>query len=321
LGRDPLWDLLLAFVFRRRFMEAISVGMFREYHTFYHNDARIRGRIDLNEHLRRNIPFRGTVAYTTHEITFDNPTNHLIRHALEKVRRKWPGCLMGNHRLTEAEHQLELGTPTWQKGGVLACIRRKENRGPVKHPYFGPRYEQLRQVSLAILRDEGASLYQPQQQAEGVIFDGSWLWEEYLWTLLKQVGFSHTENKKKAGEWETRPGVRFYPDFFHLGKRAVLDAKYKGQGVDQEDAKQVFAYMFLADALHGGLIKPDGEQEGIQPELKKITRQRVDSEQTSWHNLVLSPPVTTSATAAKDFMAEMHRKEEELMDHIRSLVP
>lgn len=214
LGQDSLWKMLLAFLFRRRFLEASAVGMFKEYHAFNHNDTRIRGRIDVNEHLRRNIPFRGTVAYATHEITFDNPTNHLIRHALAKVRREWPWSLTGDHRLTEAEHQIEQGTPTWQQGGVLACIRRKENRTPVKHPYFGARYEPLRQVSLAVLRDEGASLYQQHQEAEGVIFDGSWLWEEYLWTLLEDLEFEHPENKKKQYGWTSAPRGNVLPGLF-----------------------------------------------------------------------------------------------------------
>jgi 5-methylcytosine-specific restriction endonuclease McrBC regulatory subunit McrC len=227
LGRDSLWDMLLAFLFRRRLLEASAVGLFKQYRTFDHNDARVRGRIDVNVHLRRNIPFCGKVAYATHEITFDNPTNHLIRHALAKVGRKWGGLLTGDNRLTEVRHQLEQNTPTWQPGKVMACFRCKENRTPIKQPYFHAHYEPLRQLSLAILRDEGASLYQQHQEAEGVILDGSWLWEEYLWTLLKKLpGFKHPENKKKDGGWQTPPGVTFYPDFFHKEKRVVLDAKY-----------------------------------------------------------------------------------------------
>jgi hypothetical protein len=320
LGRDSLWDLLLAFVFRRRFMEAITVGMFREYHTSNHNDARIRGRIDVNEHLRRNIPFRGTVAYATHEITFDNPTNHLIRHALELVRRKWPGCLMGDHRLTEAEHQLEQGTPTWQQAGVLACIRRRENQTPIKHPYFAARYEPLRQVSLALLRNEGASLYQQTQEAEGVIFDGSWLWEEYVWTSLREIdGFEHPRNREQTGRWSTPPGVTFYPDFFHRSKRVVLDAKYQRPLADQnrerkkQIAKQVFTYMFLLDAVHGGLINPE-RNDGNRP--AEITRQA--GEKAKWHDLALEPP--QDETSAMAFRSEMKKREEAFKEEVRKIL-
>ena len=34
----------------------------------------------------------------------------------------------------------------------------------------------------------------------GILFDGAWLWEEYLATVLKKKGFEHPRNKgKNAG--------------------------------------------------------------------------------------------------------------------------
>jgi len=310
LGSDSFWDMLLAFVFRRRLLEANAVGLFKQYQTLEHNDARIRGRIDVNEHLRRNIPFCGKIAYSTREITFDNPTNHLIRHALAKANREWPLILSG-YGLTNLRHDLEQNTPSWQPGDVVNCIRRKENRAPIKHPFFHVAYEPLRQVSLAILRDEGASLYQQNQEAEGVIFDGASLWEEYLWTILRPHGFEHTENTKKKGAWKPLEGVSFYPDFFHRKTRTILDAKYKSDGNRQGDAQQVLGYMFQLNAVHGGLIKPDGIYE--QPELI----QRVDSnaEPTKWHDFALTPSRKATAT---EFCNEMRRKENDLIDLLRS---
>jgi len=313
LGADSLWDMLLAYVFRRRLLAASAVGLFKKYQTFHHNDSRIRGRIDINEHLRRNIPFCGKVAYSTHEITFNNPTNHLIRHALAKASRKW-GRLLTGDGLMDVRRELEQNTPTWQPGDVVNCILIKENCTPITHPFFHAAYEPLRQVSQAILRDEGASLYQQQQVAEGVIFDGSWLWEEYLWTLLRDLGFKHTDNKKKMGGWKTAPGVTFYPDFFHKEKRIILDAKYKRAGNVQEDARQVFGYMFLLNAINGGLIKPDGNPEG-HPDLIDRSQIAVNAEFAKWHDFVLRP---SGEFRAGDFVADMNRKEQKFRDRVRS---
>jgi 5-methylcytosine-specific restriction endonuclease McrBC regulatory subunit McrC len=320
LGHDSLWDILLAFVFRRRLLEANAVGLFKQYRTFDHNDTRVRGKIDVNEHLRRNIPFCGNIAYTTHEITFDNPTNHLIRHSLAKVARKWGGLLTGDSRLTEVRRQLEQNTPTWQQCDVMGCVRLKENQTRIRHPYFNSVYEPLRQLSLAILREEGASLYQKHQEAEGVIFDGSWLWEDYLWTLLKRLpGFNHPENKKKAEGWQTPPGVTFYPDFFHNETRVVLDAKYRHEKVNQDirqaEAKQIFAYMFLLDAVHGGLIKPE-KAEDTDEAPSEIRRRVVDAKKAKWHNFSLLPP--PSASAVKDFVYQMGEEEREFITCIRT---
>jgi 5-methylcytosine-specific restriction enzyme subunit McrC len=316
LGKDSLWDMLLAFVFRRRLLEAHTVGIFKQYRTFHHNDTRIRGRIDVDRHLRRNIPFCGNVAYATHEITYDNPTNHLIRHALAKVRRKWGGLLTGDGRLTELRHQLEQNTPTWEAGNVQACIRRKENRTPIRHPFFHAAYEPLRYISLAILNDEGASLYQKRQEAEGVIFDGSWLWEEYLWTLLKPLGFEHPENKKGRGAWEPLDGVKFIPDFFHIKNRVVLNAKYKREKVKQEDVKQIFSYMFQLNALHGGLVKPDGNAQS-KPKVKiKWPIANAQSE-CWWHELALPP--SAEADSARDFIKRMGEIEDGFSKAVRML--
>lgn len=135
IGKDSLWDLLLAFVFRRRLIAATAVGLFKQYRTLQWNDARIRGKINVDKHLRQNIPFQGKIAYSTHERIYDNPTTHLIRHAMEKISRKWPKLLEERNRLFEIRHQLEQNTPTWQPHGVAACVRRKENRFPIKHHY------------------------------------------------------------------------------------------------------------------------------------------------------------------------------------------
>jgi 5-methylcytosine-specific restriction endonuclease McrBC regulatory subunit McrC len=317
LGNDSLWDMLLAFIFRRRLLDASAVGLFKQYRQVQHNDTRIRGRIDMDRHLRQNLPFRGNVAYSTHEITIDNPTNHLIRHALAKVKRKWAGLMTGDGLLNDLLHQLEQNTPTWQSGNVLSCIRRKENQTSIKHPYLGATYEPLRLVSLSILQDEGASLYQQKQEAEGVLFDGSWLWEEYLWTLLRPMGFEHPNNKTKQGSWRPLPGVSLYPDFFHKTKRVVLDAKYKSGDISLEDAKQVFAYMFLLNAIHGGLVKPDSKLEQVE---QKISRPLATIAQTArWHSLALSPPEATKTTAI--FVEQMRKLEELFQRQIGSLEP
>lgn len=312
-GIDDMWDMLLAFVFRRRLLEAGAVGLFRQYRTFHHNDARIRGRIDVDRHLRQNVPFLGNVAYSTHEITFDNPTNHLIRHAWTKVNQKWPNLMTGDSGLTDLRHQLKQSTPSWHPGRILDCVRRKENRRPIKHPYFQSIYEPLRQLSLSILRDEGASLYQQQQEVEGVLFDGSWLWEEYLWTLLKRVGFEHSENKNQRGAWNPISGVHFYPDFFHVDGRIVLDAKYKGENSRdlQSDARQVFGYMFLLGARHGGLIKPQGAVNS-RVEIKLVSPLE-NTPLPVWHIFSLPPP---TASTAEEFKLAMKKAEDEFSSQI-----
>lgn len=314
LGKDSVWDLLLAFLFRRKLLEAYSIGIFKQYRTVRYNDARVRGRIDLNRHLQRNIPFRGNIAYNTGEIAFDNPTNHLIRHAMGKVAKRWGALLMGDGRLTGIRHHMEQHTPTWKASELLACIRQKENRFPIKHPYFQAVYEPLRLLSLSILRDEGARLYGQQQEAEGVLFDGAWLWEEYLWTLLKPLGFDHPENTKQTGVWKPLKSISFYPDFFHKNARVVLDAKYRRGNVTVEIAHQILSYMFCMDAVHGGMINPDGvPKTANERETVKKLAERDDDQKAYWHNIALIPP---SEHGLHDFLVTMKKREDDFTKRI-----
>jgi 5-methylcytosine-specific restriction endonuclease McrBC regulatory subunit McrC len=325
-GGDDLWDMLLAFIFRHRLQEASAVGLFKQFRTFQRNDIRVRGRIDVARHLRRNTPFLGSVAYATHEITFDNSTNHLLRHAWAKVQQKWLAAAVGGVRLTEMQHQLEQNTPTWRRSDVLECIRHKENQTPIKQPYFQAHYEPLRRVALALLRHEGASLYQREQEAEGVIFDGSWLWEEYVWTLLREIeGFHHPRNKEQTGRWSTPPGVTFYPDFFHRDKRVVLDAKYRRPLADQDEersqpiATQVFAYMFLLDAVHGGIINPEGNGTHSPSEITRQMRvEDRDAKKAWWHALALEPPRDLANASA--FKTEMEEREKAFKKEVKKIM-
>lgn len=308
VGGDSFWEMLLAFVFRHRLLEASKVGLFKQYRRRQRNDLRLRGQINFDAHLRQNVPFCGRIAYISHEITLDNPINHLIRHAMTKIRRKWQGVLSGAREIADLGHQFEQHTPSWHKGHILGCL--KENQRPIRHPYFHGHYEPLRKIALGILRSDGAGLFDSADEAEGVLFDGSWLWESYIWSLLQPLGFQHTDNRKKTGRWDVL-GTSFYPDFFLVGPnhsepRIVLDAKYKRAGRSTDDIRQVLAYMFMLNAQHGGLIKPESsdtisDSRPTPIEWRNETRGK-------WHDLSLRIP--RGATSAREFRARMQQSEQ-----------
>ena len=101
-----------------------------------------------------------------------------------------------------------------------------------------------------------------EEEIYGVLFDGAWLWEEYVNTILKDKGYIHPQNKISKGRiylFDDRTGVR-YPDFYK--DDIVLDAKYKRyadmklQNIDGDDLHQVITYMYILGACYGGLIVP-----------------------------------------------------------------
>ena len=105
----------------------------------------------------------------------------------------------------------------------------------------------------------------------GLLFDGAWLWEEYLATILKKKGYEHPENKKKNGVihpfTDNRTG-RFYPDFYKSKEGhsldeeladIILDAKYKNfdeHNPPADDIAQMISYIHVMDARLGEFVYP-----------------------------------------------------------------
>lgn len=312
-GPDSYWEMLLAFLFRKRLLEAARVGLYRQYQKLAHDDLRFRGILDMDVHVRRNIPFIGRLAYTNNEITFDNPLNHLVRHAIRRVTEKWPGFFTGEKPLADFYHEIERNTSSWQKRKVVACIA--GNQRAVKHPFFHSTYEPIRKLALRILRNEGITPYSGSDEVEGIIFDGAWLWEQYLWTLLRPLGFEHPDNKAKTGQWSVL-GETFYPDFFFAkdGRdKVVLDAKYKRGGREQRDVLQVAGYMQLLRAKVGGLIKPAGKTAN-----ESFSWHRVPQHDSVWHDLSLG--ILTDASSASQFTFAIHKSESELTHCIHAMI-
>jgi|GEM_PF-725054 len=312
LGEDTLWDMLLALMFRYRLQEVGRVGLYKQYQKHEFNNHRFRGKLNLDEHMRRNIPFIGRISYTTYDHTFDNPLNHLIRYAIVAISRKWDPYFFGCKRCNDIRHEYVQNTPSWHPARIQQCI--KNNLRPIRHPFFNAYYEPLRKIALSVLRDEGASLYGASHEAEGVIFDGSWLWEKYLWTLLEPLGFAHPDNREQSGAWRIL-GCSFYPDFYFQPEdaqeqRIVLDAKYRHAQRTSDSVSQLLAYMFMLKARHGGLIKPT--QDEYLSKLEPITWQQ--ERHGSWHDIFFRIPMESKN--ASSFISSMIDEESKFETYI-----
>lgn len=85
--QEDVFDFVM-FMFPYFLKNAMRQGIYREYQNFKHNNANIKGSIDLGRHISRNIPFVGNVAYSTREYTHDNNMTELVRHTIEFMRTK-----------------------------------------------------------------------------------------------------------------------------------------------------------------------------------------------------------------------------------------
>ena len=263
---DRLYQLLI-YLFPKYLQAALRKGLYKEYQRFSHNDSHVKGVIDVGNHLKRNVPFMGNIAYTTREFTYDNSLMQLIRHTIEYIKnQKIIGQGLLDNLLTSRENVAEIVrvTPYYKLADRAKIIQGNQSK-PIRHAYFHE-YRKLQELCLMILNREKHGLGYQEQKIHGILFDVSWLWEEYVYTLLPKV-FIHPRNKDKTdgiSVFSDRER-KVFPDFYHKELKIVLDAKYKElefteKGINREDLFQLISYSYILKAEKAGLVFPSKDK-------------------------------------------------------------
>lgn len=269
-GDSESFEFILFHLFTHYLKKAVKQGIFKQYRKCEYNDANVRGVIDIPRHIRYNMPFNGKVAYCTSEYKYDNPVTQLIRHTIEYIRRS---PIVGNvlkcdKNTDEAVRTIYDITTSYNANDRQRIIN--QNLKPVKHPFY-TQYTFLQRLCLHILRHKKMNYSSSENKVYGILFDGAWLWEEYLATILCEKGFIHAVKGENNGFQLYKGGNQRFPDFYSLKERVVLDAKYKrlNNGIQRNDLYQLIAYIhtlndgeakIVEGAKCGAFIYPyDGE--------------------------------------------------------------
>ncbi len=275
------WQEFLVYLFPSFLHKAVQQGVISEYRHFHHNDANVRGTINVSRHIAKNIPFNGRIAYDTRERTTDNATTQLIRHTAEYLK----STLIGKAILQSAGVQEDLQPIVASTSTYNARARQNiiaQNMRAKIHPYYAA-YAPLRKLCMAILRHDTISYGADKHSICGVVFDGAWMWEEYLYTILKECTCKGTivhprnkEHTKGIYLFQDRKRIQ-YPDFYYkLDTKGhpnehialIIDAKYKRlvvevedettqtQGNAREDLHQMITYLYITKAKRGIFLHP-----------------------------------------------------------------
>ena len=262
-NKDDSFDFLI-YMFLDLFQKAIRQGIFKSYQNREYNDANVRGVIDINRHIKNNIPFNGKIAYNTREYSYDNNITQLIRHTIEYINTKSRGILNINEDIKSGIFKIIEATKRYDKNKRQSIINK--NLKKLNHPYFYE-YEPLRKICIQILRHEELKYGREEDKIYGILFDGAYLWEEYIYTILKDLNFKHPRNKEKTdginllnNKWSV------YPDFYNYDKKIVLDTKYKmlnknNEEIDGSDKHQIISYVYTLGAKIGGFVYPSENKE------------------------------------------------------------
>ena len=254
---NRLFNFLL-FLFPYYLKTAMRKGLFKEYIQHNYNDGNVKGTIDIARHIEKNTPFTGNVAYIQREFSYDNSLMELVRHTIEFIKRKPYGTKI----LIKVKDEVKLvidATSGYEPYDRQRIIEQNK-KNAVRHAYFRE-YLALQRLCLLILRHQKHQIGSGLKQIYGILFDGAWLWEEYVNSLIEDI-FYHPMNKGGKGAqrlFEGNIGL-IYPDFISRDNEAriIADAKYKPiDNIGNRDYLQVLAYMFRFDAKAGFYLYPE----------------------------------------------------------------
>lgn len=256
---NRLFNFLL-FLFPYYLKTAMRKGLFKKYIRHNYNDGNVKGTIDVARHIEKNTPFTGNVAYSQREFSYDNSLMELVRHTIEFI--KWKPY--GSKILIKVKDEVKLvidATPGYEPYDRQRIIDQNK-KNEVRHAYFRE-YLALQRLCLLIMRHQKHQIGSGSKQIYGILFDGAWLWEEYVNSLIDEI-FYHPMNKGGKGAqrlFEGNIGL-IYPDFISRDNEAriIADAKYKPiDNIGNRDYLQVLAYMFRFDAKAGFYLYPEAE--------------------------------------------------------------
>ena len=262
--KEYIWDFLL-YLFPYFLKKAYMQGLYKAYKREECNDANVKGTIDVKRHIRINIPFAGKVAYTTREHSYNNAVTQLVRHTIEHIKNHpfGNGILTNDSETRDVVSKFCFVTQnSYDKNARQKII--SANLKPVSHPYF-TEYKMLQKICLRILKREKLTYGQEKNKIYGLLFDGAWLWEEYLNTVLERIGFKHPKNKEYTGSIQLFSDNKHYPRYPDFYKdNIVLDAKYKSlkqnEAMDRNDIHQIISYMYVLQANLSGFVYPEKEE-------------------------------------------------------------
>ena len=318
---DDSFDFLI-YMFISFFKKALRQGLFKQYKLIKHNDSNIKGTIDINRYIKNNIPFNGKISYNTREYSYDNNITQLIRHTIEYINTKNRYILGYDNEIKNYVQQIFYSTPSYEKNKRESIINK--NLKKLSHPYYYE-YEPLRKICIQILRHEKLKYGSDDNTVYGLLFDGSWLFEEYLNTFLSKINFIHAENRtSKNGINLLNNAWIVYPDFYKLSENnnIVLDAKYKrldnysSENIDRNDKHQIVSYAYTLNAKKAGFIYPiESDNYKYDDYIGNLNNKYNNTEcQIYKYALKIPSAKNNNFENIKDFASSMRVIEEELLN-------
>jgi len=326
-AEDSILDFMLYF-FINRFRDAMRQGIYKEYQRREYNDSNVRGTIDVNRHIKLNYPNTGKIAYHTREYCYDNHITQLVRHTIEFIKSNPFGSsiLSYDEQVKSFVRQIMDATPSYNRSQRIFIMN--QNIKPVHHPYFS-KYTDLQKICMQILRHDKFKYGEEKDQIYGILFNGSWLWEEYVGIILKPILKHYRTGMKLFIDENGRKIQTIIPDFLSESyedadkREIVADAKYmrldKENNYGEDKANAVYyktiMYMYRFSSQRGYLLYPlQTDDQNNDPNPKKDVLNIIG---TNSRLIKYGMPIPQSIDMFSDFCKAMKERENNFLNNLQ----
>lgn len=261
---------IIAHLFIQSLEKAVVLGLPQQYQQQQERSQKVRGSINFNDYLKRDIPFQGKLTTTFRERIYIQEIIDVLYLALRKLEsvfgKEIHSRLLGLSQLLKQQYSGRFAS--------YETIQRAKIHPTTNNPMYRSFKTVLEYAEIILLNkdlmpdDEKNNL-----ATTGYLFDIAELYEIYLEKLLS----------RNFPEWSVNGQVeipiykkQFYrraifPDLIMkhrtTGKVIVLDAKFKKMGmqnndIDRSDLHQIHSYSgyYQNNLIASGLIYPLSKQ-------------------------------------------------------------
>ena len=257
---------IIAHLFIQSLEKAVVLGLPQQYQKQQERSQKVRGSINFNNYLQRDIPFQGKLTTNFRERIYVQEIVDVLYLALRKLENVFGKEI----------HSRLLGLSQLLKQQYSGCfvnyetIQKAKRHQSINNPMYRGFKKVLEYAEIILLNKNLIPDYEKQNlTTSGYLFDIAELYEIYLEKLLS----------RNFPEWFVSGQVelpiyqkQFYcrsifPDLImkhkKSGKIIALDAKFKriemqSKDVDRADLHQIHSYAgyYLNDLVVSGLIYP-----------------------------------------------------------------
>lgn len=297
----------------------LDIGLIKEYVTEEENLYQMRGRPDFIKNLKHNYTFSHKLYCHYDELVTNVPENQVIRKGLE-LAHQFPLLKDTKKRLNRLRSEIE----QW-------CESYSGNEFPeFSYHRLNAHYERTHQLTAYLFQNLSVkNIYRFYNKSFfHLLIDMNVLFERFVITLLKRYlpERYHVKSSPRVKKAITLNGKSYRdvePDVVitdcHLGRKLVLDMKYKNYAERDVATSDIFQLAFYAQYYHENIDIPH-RSVIVYPRFKDTTPEQITINllpQSTYQGILKVHPLSIEESLAMIKTSDHKRLEEKLSVLVR----